>query len=107
MPIYRGAKYSKYPSFADRSTRQPVPINGWEFEMVLRSDAGAELLTMSTADGHFSVSSAENGQFRIYLTAEQTADLPLGNVNGALMRTDEPDGPTRIGTFKDIVLDLE
>lgn len=105
MTIYRECTYEKTGTITVRATGVPVDITTWEFDAVLRNAAGESLLEMSTAEGHFIVTSGTDGEFAIRLTEDETEALAAGPVSFALYRID--DGRVRLGLAKDLVVERD
>lgn len=94
--IYRGTYHSKNFRFTTRSDGQPIDITTWQFDASLKDGTGTTVLEMSTADGHFTVTSGESGTMRWALTEAQTEALEVGPVSFALYRTDAAEGRLRL-----------
>lgn len=91
MAIYQDTYYSQNLVFED-SNGNPVNISGWTFTAHFRvnvGDANPPLLTLTTANGGFTVVDAPNGKLSMVITQVQTSLLPVGNVVTDLMRTDQ------------------
>lgn len=91
--IYRGTYFSYTFSFEDEDGAA-LNITGWEFAASIKGQDGTEVIDASTADGHFTVSSAEGGEMLFALTAVQTAALTdTQMIKFDLTRTDISPGP--------------
>lgn len=88
MPIYRGCIYEKFVTFQDRSTGEPIDITTWQFDATMKDGAGATVLAMTTAGGHFAVTDGPNGRMKIALTTAETQAMAAGPVTFGLYRTD-------------------
>ena len=93
MPAYQGTYYSKTFAFKDEN-EDPVDITGWEFSADLRDRVGTEeLLSLTTANGGFTVTDGANGLVTMAITADQTAELPTKRLVFDVLRTDVTPGP--------------
>src|SRR5262245_51497079 len=94
MPAYQGTIYTRTFVFKDAETGDPLDISTWTFESTLRDRVDtAELLTLTTANGGWTVTDGGNGIAEMALTAEQTADLPVARLVFDVLRTDPDPGP--------------
>jgi hypothetical protein len=101
--IYRGVKYSKDIQIKNRSDGQAVDISTWQFSATLVDGDGTTVRAMSTSGGQFNVFDGADGWFRIQFTTAETAAMAAGPVTAGIYRTDESDGPSRIGRMSEQV----
>lgn len=96
MAIYQSTAFNVIFTIKQNSTA--VDITGWTFEADFRTsaDSSTTLLTLTTANTGFTITSAGSGLVRMTLTAVQTAMLPVGKVVFDVMRTDISPGPERL-----------
>jgi hypothetical protein len=102
MAAYQGTYYTKTFAFKD-SDGVAVDITGWEFSADLRDRLDTEeLLTLTTANGGFAVTDGAAGLMVMSITADLTADLPVGTLVFDVLRTDISPGPVWLfaGKFK-------
>ena len=94
MAAYQGTFYSKTFIFKDSETLVPLDISTWTFESTLRDRLDtAELLTLTTANGGWTVIDGPNGEAELRITAVQTAALPVAKLVFDVLRTDPDPGP--------------
>ena len=103
MPIYQGAAYQLNFTWED-DDGLPIDVSDWEFAAHIK-DARADttaLVSLTTANGGFSVTDGPGGRFQMVLTAEQTESLPVGGMVFDVLRTDADPGPTFLmsGSFR-------
>lgn len=96
MAIYQGAAFTV--TFALSQNGTPIDISGWTFESDFRDNVRDtdELVTLTTANGGWSIADAANGLVSMILLESQTEDFPLGRVVFDVMRTDVSPGPVRL-----------
>lgn len=91
MAIYQGTQYSKSFQVVN-SAGAAVNITGWEFEAMFRDRNDTEVvLTLTTADGGFTVTDGAAGEFTMLITAAQTAELPKAKLVFDVLRTEGSD----------------
>jgi hypothetical protein len=91
--IYRGTYFTYTFAFED-ADGAPLNITGWTFAASIKGQDGAEDIAATTASGHFTVSSAEDGEMTFALTSVQTAALTDTDlIKFDLTRTDASPGP--------------
>lgn len=94
MSVHRGAIWTQRFVLKYASTGLPIDITGWEFKADFqRTPTSDELVTLTSANGGFSIISALDGTFQMLLTDDQTELLPVGRVKFDVIRTDAIPGP--------------
>lgn len=89
MPILTNSDYQRGIRLASRSSKQPIDLTGFGFELVVKAQRGAAeaLLTLTVGAG-LTVPDPAAGIVQIAMTAQQTGDVGEGERVWALFRTD-------------------
>lgn len=94
MAIRRGAVWSQTFKLTYKTSALPVNIAGWEFKADIQlTPVSVELVSLTTANGGFTIVDAASGRFQMFLDASQTTQLPVGKVVFDVVRTDVNPGP--------------
>jgi hypothetical protein len=92
--VYQGTAYTLNFTFEDDDD-VVIDITGWTFAADIKDTRADEtaLVSLTTANGGFTVTDGPNGRLEMVLTAEQTDLLPEGGMVFDLLRTDSDPGP--------------
>lgn len=89
MPIFTKSDYSRVLRLANRTTRQPIDLTGFAFELVVKAkrDDAQPLASLMLGAG-LAVTDCSSGCVSMALTALQTSAIGAGDRFWALYRTD-------------------